>query len=107
MNKVIIDLHVLLILLAYSSPLWLDWRFISIGVGVYYLQLLVFGWCVLSLKQFHGQKQTFHGWYLAKIGVQPDPKQLRFILNYVIPPTLALVGFGAQTMLSLKPLVRV
>jgi hypothetical protein len=95
-SKLIIGLHALIILAAYTSPFWLSWKLILLGVVVYYLQLLVFGWCVLSLKQFDGRKQTFHEWYLAKLGIYPNPKILKFFLDFIIPPVLVLVALAIQ-----------
>ena len=94
-KSLIIVLHTAILIAAYSSPFWLDWRIILAGVAVYYLQLLIFGWCVLSLQQF-GEKKTFHEWYLGKFGLHPDPRRLRFTLNYVVPPALVLIAIIYQ-----------
>lgn len=105
MNAAVIGLHALVIVLAYSSPLWLGWRLLLVGVLLYYLQLLIFGWCILSLRQFHGQKRTFHEWYLSKLGFTVNTQKLRFVLNYVIPPLLVLAAMALQLVLNLSPIV--
>ncbi|QQS69330.1 hypothetical protein IPP75_05470 [Candidatus Saccharibacteria bacterium] len=84
-----------LIVVAYTSPFWLDWRLITVGVLVYYAQLIIFGWCVLSTAQF-GEKKTFHEWYLSKLGVHPNPKTLKFFLDFIIPPVLVFVAINIQ-----------
>jgi len=96
MKRIIIVTHITVILATYTSPFWLDYRLIIVGILAYYLQLLIFGGCVLSLKQFDGQKQTFHEWYLRKLGFSPNPAKLRFILDFVIPPCLLIAAVVIQ-----------
>ncbi|MFZ2513224.1 MAG: hypothetical protein WAW63_02080 [Candidatus Saccharimonadales bacterium] len=94
-HGLIIAVHTLLIIAAYSSPFWLDWRLILLGIIIYYTQLVIFGWCVLSTAQF-GERRTFHEWYLAKLGFHPNPRMLHFALDYVIPPGLVMLGYLLQ-----------
>ncbi len=91
----VILLHSIVILGAYSSPFWLNWKLVVLGVVIYYLQLIIFGWCVLSLKQF-GEKTSFHEWYLGKLGIHPNPQKLQFVLNFIIPPLLCIVAIIVQ-----------
>lgn len=104
-NGLLITAHALVILLAFSSPWWLDWRLVLAGVAAYYVQLLVFKGCVLSQYQFKNSAQTFHGWYLAKLGWHPDPVKLLFVLNYVLPPLILVIAFAWQLWLHRVPLV--
>ena len=41
--------HGAVIIFAYTSPWWLDWRIVTGGVLLYYIQIFVFKGCVLSL----------------------------------------------------------
>ena len=101
MNKqpIIIVAHIVIILLAYSAPLWLDWRLVLVGVVLNYIQILIFKGCVLSRAQFEDKKQTFHEWYLRKLGFKPNRKILNFTLRYIVP--FVLLGIAALSQLGL------
>lgn len=102
----VILLHVVLILLAYSSFVWLDWKLVIVGVGLYYMQLLVFGWCVLSLAQFDREKISFHEWYLTKLGIKVNRKRLNFALTWIIPFVIVGLAVIVQVGLHFAPLIR-
>ena len=104
MNKkpLTIIAHILVILLAYSSPFWLDWRLVLAGVVLNYIQILIFKGCVLSHAQFEDKKQTFHEWYLRKFGFKPNRKVLSFVLRYVIPFVLLGLALVFQVVLNVK-----
>ncbi|MFZ3010174.1 MAG: hypothetical protein WA030_04145 [Candidatus Microsaccharimonas sp.] len=106
MNKqpIIIIAHVIIILLAYSSPFWLDWRLVLIGVIANYVQVIIFKGCILSHAQFQDKRQTFHEWYLRKFGFKPNRKVLSFVLRYVIPFVLLGTAIIFQVLLGLKVL---
>ena len=107
MNKktFVIVAHVVLILLAYTAPFWLDWRFVAAGVILNYIQILIFKGCVLSLAQFEDKKQTFHEWYLRKIGLKPNRLVLNFILRYIIPFIILGVAVLYQLIFKISVLV--
>ncbi len=84
-TPLIIIVHMVLILLAYSSPFWLDWRLIAVGVILNFIQLSLVGGCVLSHAQFEDRNQTFHEWYLSKLGIKIKRKPFNFVLRYVVP----------------------
>lgn len=102
MNKqsIIIIAHIVIIVLAYSSPFWLDWRLILVGVALNYIQILIFKGCVLSHAQFEDKKQSFHEWYLRKLGLKPNRQILNFSLRWIIP--LVLLGFALVLQVILK-----
>ena len=96
-------MHALIIALAYSAPFWLDWRLVPAGVGVYWLQLVIFKHCVLSTAQFGDKETTFHEWYLAKVGIHPSRRVLRRFLNIWIPLLLILVAVLLQVAARYQP----
>lgn len=106
-KPLIIVLHTVVILLAYSAPFWLDWRLVLVGVILNYIQILIFDGCVLSHAQFEDKKQTFHEWYLRKIGLRPNRTALNFTLRYIVPFLLLglavffQVTFNQQVLVSL------
>ena len=96
-------LHIVVILIAYSSPWWLDWRIVAVGVLAYYLQILIFKGCVLSLAQFKGEKKSFHEWYLTKLGLRVNRRKLRFFLDVILPPLFPIVGYIIQMIIGYRP----
>ncbi|MEO6761711.1 MAG: hypothetical protein ABI220_05080 [Candidatus Saccharimonadales bacterium] len=104
-KSAVIILHIIVILLAYSAPFWLDWRLVIAGVIVYYIQIFTIGGCVLSHAQFEDKKQSFHEWYLHKIGFTVNRTILNVILRYVTPPALVGLALAFQVLLSIKVIV--
>ena len=107
MNKkpLVIIAHIVVILLAYSAPFWLDWRLVTLGVVLNYVQIIIFKGCVLSLAQFEDKKQTFHEWYLRKFGFKPNRNILNFTLRYIIPFVLLGIAVVYQLMLKIHVLI--
>ena len=60
-EKAIIVLHWLIAILAFFSFLWLDYKLIIVGILLYWLQIFIFGACVLSIAQFKTRESTFLG----------------------------------------------
>jgi hypothetical protein len=99
--------HIVVILFAYSSPLWLDWKLITLGIALYYLQILIFGGCILSLAQFKGEKKSFHEWYLTQLGFSVDSKKLTFFLNKILPFIFLVTALILQVGLDMHPFVNI
>jgi len=91
-------IHLILIILVWTSPLFLDWRIIFVFVLLYYFQLLVFGDCIFSKKQFGSEKrkETFYSYYLTKLGFRINRKRLVFFLDYILPWILLFVSYVFQ-----------
>lgn len=85
--EIISWIHLVLIILIWSSPFWLSWKIVSIGIILYYLQLLIFGDCLLTKKEFRTNKReiTFYSFCLEKIGFMFDRNKVRIIADYVMP----------------------
>ncbi|NTV22526.1 MAG: hypothetical protein HGB03_03100 [Candidatus Yonathbacteria bacterium] len=79
--------HLLLIIAVWSSPFWLPWELILIGIILYYLQLLLVGDCILTKWQFKSQRRemTFYAHVLEKLGFQFDRHKVRFTADYIMP----------------------
>lgn len=98
-------LHGLIILVAYSSPLWLDWKIIGIGIALYYLQLGVFVGCVLSHAQFGKDKDRFAGIVLKKLGWNLSNQALTILLDIMLPPCFALLAWYGQSSGMFSPII--
>ena len=103
----VIVLHIIIILLAYSAPFWLDWRLVALGVVVNYIQILIIGGCVLSHAQFEDKGQTFHEWYLKKFGLKVNRKILNRVLRYIVPFVLLGLAVLIQVVFDIKVLVAI
>ena len=101
----VIIAHIIVIIFAYSAPFWLDWRLVFVGVILNYIQILVFKGCVLSHAQFEDKKQSFHEWYLRKLGFKPNRRVLNFVLRWVIPFVLLGLAYIFQVVLGIDVLV--
>lgn len=101
----IISLHALLVLFAYTSPFWLDWRLVIAGISLYWLQLAIFSHCILSTAQFGDKETTFHEWYLGKLGIHLDHTMMKRLLNTWIPIFLTTLSITLQLLLGHSPLI--
>lgn len=105
-KPLVIIAHIIVIVLAYTAPFWLDWRLVAAGVVLNYIQILIFKGCVLSHAQFEDKKQTFHEWYLRKFGLQPNRTILNFVLRYIIPFVLLAIAVLYQVILNFDVLIQ-
>jgi len=92
-------IHLILIALVVSSPVWLDWRLILLGIIIYYIQIIVFGGCLLSQWQFKNKEERFWGYYIKKLGFTVDKKKLDIFLDYVLPGLILGIAIVVQVLL--------
>ncbi|HEY4482719.1 MAG TPA: hypothetical protein VI953_00940 [Candidatus Paceibacterota bacterium] len=80
-------LHLALILLVLASPWLVPWWVILIGILIYYLQLKVFGHCLLTALQTGSRKrtQTFWGHYLERLGLPINQRKMIVFTDYFLP----------------------
>jgi len=88
--------HLFLIILIWTSPLFINWKIILLFILFYYSQLLIFGDCVITKKQFKTKKRemTFYSYLLEKAGYNFSRKKIRYLADYIFPwiiLTIALV----------------
>lgn len=104
---VIVILHVVILLTAYSAPFWLDWRLCLILGAIFYLQLLIFRGCVLTMAQFRTKKSelSFHEWLLSRLSVKLNRQRLRFILRWA-PLVVLIWAVVWQVGLGFTPAVK-
>jgi len=67
-----------------------------------YIQILIFKGCVLSHAQFEDKKQSFHEWYLRKLGFRPNRRILNFVLRWIVPFALLGLAFIFQVVLNVN-----
>lgn len=99
-------IHLLVLCLMYSSPFLFSWKIIFAGVLVYYLQLLIFGGCILTIKELGSdRKEGFNAYYLHKAGFNIDERKLGIVLNFIVPSAISVFALVWQLFLKYRPLL--
>jgi len=97
--------HLILILIAYSSPFLFSWKLILLGVVVLLTQFVVLKKCILTTLQFGDKKYiTFYTLYLEKLGLKFNRKKLYILMRYIMPFIVLLVALIWQILLKHKPI---
>lgn len=99
--------HILLLVPAYFSPLFFDWKFIILGVIILQIQYLMVNGCVLThLEMGKDKNQAFIWYYLRKILPNLNAQKTKFVVRFVVPVFLITIGFLLQTKWGWKPLIK-
>lgn len=100
-------LHLILIILIWSSPFWLNWKFILFFIFLYYLQLIILKDCILTKAQFETKKRgvTFYWYYLTKLGFNLNKEKVRFIVDYIFPWVILTIALICQIIFKIKLLL--
>ena len=98
-------IHLFVLFLMYFSPFLFSWKIVFVGIFVYYLQFLIFGGCVLTIKELGAKrKEGFNVYYLRKMGFKVNEQKLRIILNFVVPWAILTFALIWQIVLKRSPL---
>jgi len=102
--------HSIVMILAYSSPFWLDWRFILLALFLYYLQIWIFGGCVLTYAQYGRFDETFTGNIIIKIasliGMKLNKESIKKFLD-ILPILYIIIALLYQVVLGKTVLVSI
>lgn len=103
-----IVLHFLLEILAWTSFIWLDWKYIAFFGLAHIAMLETCDGCFLSHYQFKDKEKentAFYEWILSKVGVKKyNRKKLRIFMRYYLPILFVLLGIVFQDVLGIiKP----
>jgi len=108
-KTLIIIIHAILVILAYSSPVWLDWKLFVAGLLIYGLQILIFKGCILTIAQFKGSEPGFVAYYLdlffKKLGLEIKISKLQFFVRRVVPFLLLASALVFQLAINIKPII--
>lgn len=110
MKKIVIIIHFLLTIIAWTSYLWLDWRYIAILSLAHIIMLNLGNGCFLSHYQFKDKNTHnthFYEWWLGKLGIKNyNRKKLNIFMTYFIPLIVVIIGIILQDILGLiNPLI--
>ena len=103
-------LHLTIVLLAYISPFVLDWKSITVFLGLHFLQILIFGNCVLTIKQFKVKetKESFTYEVVTQMmGFNFDKQRFHFILINIVPFVVLGVAIMWQEVLKQSVLINI
>jgi len=100
--------HLVLIICIYISPFIISWKLILLFIALYYFQLVMFGDCILTRRQFKTRKrsETFYHYYLSKLGFKLDRYRVRWTADYVIPWIILIAAIILQTLFSIFPIIK-
>ena len=97
-------LHLGLILFAYVSPLWLNWKIIVGVVVVLQLYYALRGGCDITFWEFGDDKDTTFLWYyLRKIFPTLDQKKTKFFVRIIVPVLVILIALISQIVFNYHP----
>lgn len=98
--------HLLLIVLAYISPLWLDWKVILgiiVALQIYYL---IRGGCDITFLELGNDTNTTFVWYyLKKIFSKLDQRKTKLFVRIIIPIILIAISFISQKTYGYRPYI--
>jgi hypothetical protein len=89
--------HLALIVVALSSPFWLSWKFIFLGIVLLQLQWVILDGCYLTqLEAGKDEDVTFWYLYLVKVFPKLNKRRVKVTVRYFIPILLLVVAFLLQ-----------
>lgn len=90
-------LHLAVIIIFLSSPFWVRWEIVLVGILLYYLQLLIFGGCILTRAEFgESDHNSFYWYYLTRIGFTFSKKKVDIFVDYFLPAILLITALIVQ-----------
>lgn len=94
-NTLLSLVHFVVIVAALSSPLWLAWQGILVGVILYYIQLIMVGSCLLSLAQFGRSDKDISFWVymLEVLGFRIHRVFVNRFVDFVLPWLILIIAF--------------
>lgn len=96
-------IHLILIIIAYSSPFLFNWKLIALGIIILFIEYFLFEGCILTNIQF-GKKQkdlTFYTIYLELLGFKFNRKKLKFFIRYIMPFIVLAISLIWQEILKM------
>jgi hypothetical protein len=99
--------HLFLIITAYLSFLYVDWKIIFWSVVVLQFYYSLRGGCDLTFAEFGEDKDIVFVWYyLKKVFPNLDKKTTKNFIRYVMPIFLVSISFFLQKIMNFTPLIK-
>lgn len=100
-----IIIHFLLTIVAWTSWLWLSWKYIALVSLMHICMLETNNGCFLSHYQFKDKEKKntkFYEWWFSKIGIKNyNRKKMDIFMRYYLPLILVLLGILFQDIFHL------
>lgn len=105
-RNLLIIIHFLLTILAWTSFLYVSWKYIALISLVHIVMLEVNDGCFLSHMQFNdktSENTSFYEWWMIKLGIRISNRdKLKIFMRYCVPLILVLLGIIFQDIIGLK-----
>lgn len=96
--------HFLLIVAAWSSPFWLEWRLIVVGVLLLYVLYFFSGGCPLTFIEAGRDKyQTFYYYHLVKLFPRLSKYHTYIAVRFVLPGLIIGLALLLQLYFGIEP----
>ncbi len=109
MKNILIILHMLLQLVAFTSWLWIDYRIVAIFAAIHLLILMLLKGCPFSHAQFTKAADTkFYEWELGQLGIrlsETNRYRLRIFMQYVLPVIIITLALIVQKLAGVTPII--
>jgi len=99
----ILVIHIALVLLAFLTPFYIDWKIVTLGCVFYSVLGGVVHYCPLTIWQFGSKKEGFWEFYLKKFNINVSKKMYIILPRYLIPFLLALFSYILQSTYNYVP----
>ena len=108
-KKLIFWIHLILLIVIWTSPFWLDWKLILLGIFLVYIQELIFKSCILTIAQFNDNEEwremTMYTFIFEKIDFKVNRKRMKFIARFILPWIILLMSLIWQILLNKQVLI--
>ena len=101
-TKIIIGIHTILIVLLYTAPLWLSWKLIALVIVLNYIQILIFGGCILTIQQFDSAEMSFQEWLWSHFGFTINRLKFNRFIKWYLPFIILGIAFVFQAVFGLR-----
>lgn len=101
-KKITLWIQAILILLCWTSPFFLDWKLILMGILIYYIQLVFLQEDFMTKKNFGTKKRgemTFYSFVLEKIGIRINRKKMQLTADLIFPWVIFLMALYWQKLI--------
>jgi hypothetical protein len=99
-------LHVVALLIAYLSPIIINWKIIVVGVAILQVQYIVINGCYLTHLEFgKDKKEVFLWYYLRRFFPSLKPNTTKFFVRVVAPSLVIVAGYIIQEFWNFRPLL--
>lgn len=110
-QKLLAVLHWLIVIFIYSAFIWADWRWFLVGIPIYWLQIIIFKACVISIAQYDNKETSFVGLNFNKLlkllSFKELPmKKIRFFLDWILPIVFLALAYLLQSNFGIKPILQ-